>query len=124
MEESTDAQPATSADEEPELRTVIEGDVARLALAGELTEAARRPLVRVITDLLLGHSALRGVDLDLRDVTFMNSAGMAVLVQVQRMAAPRGIEVTLVEPASVVARPLQLSGLWRRFSIREEESNS
>jgi anti-anti-sigma factor len=50
-------------------------------------------------------------------VSFMNSAGMAVLVQLQRMAAPRGVEVALLDPPEGVLRPLQLSGLWRRFPI-------
>jgi anti-anti-sigma regulatory factor len=42
-----------------------------------------------------------------------------VLVQGQRMAAPRGIEVVLVDPPTLVIRPLQLSGLWHRFPIVE-----
>jgi stage II sporulation protein AA (anti-sigma F factor antagonist) len=52
----------------------------------------------------------------------MNSAGMAVLVQGQRMAAPRGIELMLVDPPPVVSRPLQLSGLWHRFPVRETDA--
>jgi anti-anti-sigma factor len=47
----------------------------------------------------------------------MNSAGMAVLVQLQKMAAPRGVEVVLVAPPVAVVRPLQLSGLWARFPM-------
>jgi hypothetical protein len=42
---------------------------------------------------------------------------MAVLVQLQRLAAPRAIDVALVDPPPAVVRPLQLSGLWRRFPI-------
>jgi anti-anti-sigma factor len=49
----------------------------------------------------------------------MNSAGMAVLVQLQKMTAPRGVEIVLVRPRAVVARPLQLSGLWHRFTVTE-----
>jgi anti-anti-sigma factor len=86
-------------------------------VSGELTEAARRPLVRVLTDLLLQQQSLSRVLLDVRRVPFMNSAGMAVLVQVQRMTAPRAIEVALLDPPEGVRRPLQLSGLWRRFPV-------
>ena len=112
VEEST--HPAA----EPGVTHVLEGDTARLTVTGELTDAARRPLVRVLTDLLLQHEhALARVVLDLRDVSFMNSAGMAVLVQLQRMAAPRGVEVALLDPPEGVLRPLQLSGLWRRFPL-------
>jgi stage II sporulation protein AA (anti-sigma F factor antagonist) len=104
----------------PEVRTVLADGVAAVTLTGELTEEARKPLVRTMTDLLLGEASLRAVRLQLRDVSFMNSAGMAVLVQLQRMAAPRGVEVVLVQPPTAVARPLQLTGLWRRFPIVED----
>jgi stage II sporulation protein AA (anti-sigma F factor antagonist) len=97
--------------------------VAQVVLDGELTEAARRPLVRTMTDLLLGTPTLKALRLDLRAVSFMNSAGMAVLVQLQRLGAPRGVDVVLVAPPEAVVRPLQLTGLWRRFPIEEEEAS-
>jgi anti-anti-sigma factor len=105
---------------EPDVTQVLNGDTARLTVTGELTEAARRPLVRVLTELLLQHEhALARVVLDVRGVSFMNSAGMAVLVQLQRMASPRAVEVALLDPPEGVRRPLQLSGLWRRFPVLE-----
>ena len=116
MDETT--SPASGA--EPEVTHRAEDGVARLTVAGELADAARRPLVRIMTDLLLDHPGPGRVELDLSGVTFMNSAGMAVLVQLQRMTAPRGIEVVLVHPPAAVIRPLQLSGLWHRFPIEGE----
>ena len=101
---------------------VLDGDVARLALAGELTGAARRPLMRVLTDLLLQVQTLHRVELDLHGVSFMNSAGMAVLVQALRMTAPRAIALVLVAPTPAVIRPLQLSGLWHRFTVLDPPS--
>lgn len=108
---------------EPEVRTVATGDVVSLALDGELTDTARRPLVRVLTEVMLSGAPLRRVELQLGGVRFMNSAGMAVLVQLQRLAAPRGVEVALVTPSSAVVRPLQLSGLWLRFPIVDENGD-
>jgi anti-anti-sigma factor len=102
----------------PEVRYVLEGNTARLTVKGELTDAGRRPMVRVLTDLLLSQPSLHRVEIDVRDVSFMNSAGMAVLVQAQRMTAPRGVEVVLVDAPPEVIRPLQLSGLWHRFPVR------
>jgi stage II sporulation protein AA (anti-sigma F factor antagonist) len=107
-------------DVEPEVTTVLEADVPTLTVAGEFTEGARRPLVRTMTDLLLSRPDLRRVRLDLRGVTHLNSAGVAVLVQLQKLGQPRGVEVVLVAPPTVVARPLQLSGLWLRFTIEEQ----
>src|SRR4028119_476718 len=99
----------------PELTAPLAGDVSSVRVTGELTEAARRPLVRVVTDQLLSVPTLSRLELDLGGGTFMNSAGMAVLVQLQRMTSPRAATVALVSPPETVVRPLQLTGLWRRF---------
>ena len=106
------------------MTSVLEGDVARLTVTGELTGDSRRPLVRALTDLLLQVPSLHRVELDVRAVPFMNSAGITVLVQALRMTAPRAIEVVLVGPPPAVARPLQLSGLWHRFSVMEQRDEA
>ena len=104
-------------DVEPEVTTDLEAGVPTLTVGGEFTEGARRPLVRTMTDLLLSRPDLRRVRLDLRGVTYLNSAGMAVLVQLLKLGRPRGVDVVLVAPPSAVSRPLQLSGLWLRFTV-------
>ena len=90
---------------------------AHICITGDLTEDARRPLVRAMTDLMLNVPGLREVQLDTTGVTFVNSAGVSALVQLEKMGHPRGIEVPLVVGSSLVSRPLQVSGLWRRFRI-------
>ncbi|OMQ16576.1 anti-anti-sigma factor [Modestobacter sp. VKM Ac-2676] len=97
---------------------------AQIRVSGELTEESRRPLVRAMTDLMLSSPALHRVELELCDVTFMNSAGMSILVQLERMAEPRGIELPLVVDSNTVAKPLQVSGLWRRFTIVDRREGS
>ncbi|MGY1843248.1 STAS domain-containing protein [Modestobacter sp. SYSU DS0875] len=97
---------------------------AQIRVAGELTEESRRPLVRAMTDLMLNSPSLNRVELELCDVTFMNSAGMSILVQLERLAEPRGIEMPLVVDSGTVARPLQVSGLWRRFTIIDRREGS
>jgi anti-anti-sigma factor len=97
--------------------TAQDAESADIRVVGELTEDARRPLVRTMTDLMLEAPRLRRVQVDTSEVTFMNSAGASALVQLVKMGQPRGIEVPLVVQSGVVARPLQVSGLWRRFTI-------
>ncbi|MFQ1004312.1 STAS domain-containing protein [Modestobacter sp. SSW1-42] len=106
--------------------TVTEHDAetAEIRVVGELTEGARRPLVRAMTDLMLSSPELKRVQLDTCDVTFMNSAGIASLVQLHKMVQPRGIEMPLVVHDTVVARPLQLSGLWHRFTVIDRRDDS
>ncbi|NEK85635.1 STAS domain-containing protein [Blastococcus saxobsidens] len=122
MDQTPDATPQPTPagelrDDEPTVASEVDRDTARLTISGELTDAARRPLVRTLTDILLAEHALQRVELQLRDVAFMNSAGLAVLVQLQKMAVPRGIEMVLVEPTAAVSRSLQLTGLWHRFTV-------
>lgn len=122
MDKPTDATPQTESagdapGNEPTVVHEVDGETARLTVSGELTDAARRPLVRTLTDILLAEHSLRRVQLHLRDVDFMNSAGLAVLVQLQKLAVPRGIEMVLVEPTPPVSRSLQLTGLWHRFTV-------
>jgi anti-anti-sigma factor len=106
--------------------TVTEHDAAsaEIRLVGELTEDARRPLVRAMTDLMLSAPQLRHLQLDTCGVTFMNSAGISALVQLQKMGQPRGIELTLAVQSAVVTRPLQLSGLWHRFTIDDRRPDT
>ncbi len=109
-------------DDGPEVTATLDGDVSSVTVTGELTEAARRSLVRAVTDQLLSVPTLSRLELDLAGVTFMNSAGMAVLVQLQRMTQPRAVTVALVSPPQAVVRPLQLTGLWRRFEVVDPEA--
>ena len=104
---------------EPAVTAELRGDTAVVTVVGELAEAARRPLVRTLTDLLLGVPTLDAVELHLREVPYMNSAGMAVLVQLQKLGQPRAVDVVLVDPSEAVRRPLQLAGLWLRFPVAE-----
>jgi anti-anti-sigma factor len=96
---------------------VQQGDTAQITVVGELTDSARRPLVRSMTDLMLSGSTPHRVVVDVCAVTFINSAGIAALVQLQKMGHPRGIELALAVKDPAVTRPLQLSGLWHRFQI-------
>ena len=87
-----------------------------------ISGASGRGLGTEAVRLSVGHAfavGLHRVELDLHAVAFMNSAGMAVLVQALRMTSPRAIELVLVGPTPAVIRPLQLSGLWHRFPVLE-----
>ena len=95
-------------------------DTARVVVVGELTAEARRPLIRVVTDLLLGQDPPQRLQLDLHGVDFLNPAGLSTVVQVHRMLEGRGSELTLAVGTTAVARPLQLSGLWHRFHVLDE----
>ena len=120
MEQSAPATPPDEGGTDAQEVTVTctrDGATARIEVVGELTDTARRPLVRELTELMLSGTPLKQVELDLCGVSFMNSAGIAALVQLQKMVQPRGIELALAVRDAAVTRPLQLSGLWHRFTV-------
>jgi anti-anti-sigma factor len=110
------ADDATTAPEQqpvavPELEPVADG-VLRLPITGEVdlavAAALRDDLVEGITAAAPGST----VEVDLRDATYIASAGVALLVHVADLARSRGHRVTaLVEPHSAVARVLALTGV-------------
>lgn len=123
MTNPTDPPPSTLPDAPPAPEVSVETtgpDAVRVTVVGDFTAEARRPVIRVVTDLLLGDSPPRSVQLDLHGVTFLNSAGLSTVVQLHRMLEGRGAELELVVGTTIVARPLQLSGLWHRFHVRDE----
>ena len=117
--------PPPSATEAPVPEVAVERtshDTVRVTVTGEFTAEARRPVIRTVTDLLLGEDPPTHLLLDMKPVTFLNSAGLSTVVQLHRMLEGRGSELELLVGSTVVARPLQLSGLWHRFHVRDERA--
>lgn len=91
-------------------------DVRVLHVAGEL-DTLTAPLLQV---RLLEHQAQVGhVVLDLSDVTFLGSAGLAVLVGAKDDADSRGCQLLLVPGSRIVKRALEATGLLPLFAIAD-----
>jgi len=74
------------------------------------------PLLRAVLD---GHLA-RGCPalvVDLSGVEFLGSAGLATLVQAQKSATDRGIDLRLIATTRAVLRVLEVTGLIDLFAI-------
>ena len=82
-----------------------------LQLQGELTEAtvddALKNCVAMLADLPAGTKAA----FDLSQVSFMDSAGVAVLVRLRRLVRAAALEMEIVNPSASVMNTLQISGL-------------
>ncbi len=86
-------------------------------------------VVKVVGDVDLDSSprlqnavrhALRGtgcLKVDLRDVHYVDSSGIAVLVQGQRWARRKQVDYRLLDPSPQVRAVIELSQLDRLFSI-------
>jgi anti-anti-sigma factor len=78
-----------------------------LAVAGEL-DAATAPAVTAALEPLIGAGA--HVQINVRDVTFIGSAGLHVLEDAA-LSLPGGSRVILLDPSRVVLRAIELIGL-------------
>lgn len=81
-----------------------------LAIAGELDMAAALKLEPQL-DRLLDAPGVRRLECDLAGVSFVDSAGLGLLLALRERARDRGIAMTLVSVSAPVRRVLDFSGL-------------
>jgi anti-sigma B factor antagonist len=80
-----------------------------VSLRGELDAVSAPPMRRMLRDLAdAGHAF---VDLDMRELTFIDSAGVLTLQHAARAAESRGGRLTMWHPAGQVDRLLAIVGL-------------
>jgi anti-sigma B factor antagonist len=91
----------------PTLTLVVAGQVD-MAVSPRLWEEMRKPLA--------AKEPLRVV---LKDVTYIDSSGIAVLVQGYKLARKSSVSFVLVEPSAAVAAVLDLANLRELFSIED-----
>jgi anti-sigma B factor antagonist len=109
-----DAQPPESA--LFAVDTEYAGRCARLALRGELDIAT----VRVLEDELRAvwsRDVVR-VEIDLRDLTFIGSSGIAALLEANSSARDNRCALTLVRGPVSVHRIFEITGIESQFAFR------
>jgi anti-sigma B factor antagonist len=67
----------------------------------------------------LTEDAVPRIVVDLKEVNFMDSSGIATLVQALKEARPFGGKVVLAAPGETVMRVLRLANLTSLFSVHE-----
>jgi anti-sigma B factor antagonist len=90
--------------------------VALVALRGEIDVAEAPGVERRLADAL---AAGGPVIVDLREVTFIDSSGMAVLLRAAQAAARDAHELRLLRPGPPVMRTFQIAGLAERLPFAE-----
>jgi anti-anti-sigma factor len=89
---------------------------AILVLHGELDLETKAQLQDEAIEQL-GVPGLATLGLDLADITFLDSSGVSVLVELRNQAQERGIDVEIVAVSRRVARVLTIVGLAESFGI-------
>ena len=100
--------------DQPEMVVTVTADdpmAPVIALAGELDLASVEATRSGITPLLAKHPTR--VTFDLEKLTFMDSSGIALLVQISNDVD----QVTLIHVAPIVHRVLEATGLLEHFGL-------
>ena len=86
------------------------GDLMVVTPEGEidLTNAA---LLREVLRKVVERKTAGRIAVDMRDVTFLDSSGIGMLVAAQRAAAAKGVELRLADPNPVVRMTLDVTNL-------------
>jgi anti-anti-sigma factor len=90
----------------------------RISFGGEI-DMATTPLVDAV--LRLAQADALTVQLNLQDVSFIDSSGVALLLRAQRRAHNNQNEFALSDPAAPVRRLLELCAVEPALDIRDEE---
>jgi anti-sigma B factor antagonist len=93
------------------------GGVAVVRLAGELDMQTVPAATLELDNALQGKPA--GLVVDLTGLTFLASAGLALLAAVSEKAEQASVTLRLAADSRVVLRPLQITGLDAGFDIRD-----
>lgn len=89
--------------------------VVLVRLRGELDVGCARE-VRAAIDEAVGAAGVTRIELDMAEVSFIDSTGIGVLVGAMQRARAEGQELEIVAASSPVRRVLDMTGVGFRFS--------
>ncbi len=102
------------------LSHVRKKDVLLVRLAGELDQCSASGIRRDLDQMLLD-PRVRHLVIDLKDMPFMDSSGLGVILGRYRMMQERGGTVSLMHLSPQVKRVYDLSGMARIIPVVEEK---
>jgi anti-anti-sigma factor len=110
--------------------SAVDPGETRITVEGELDSASARQLADAFTEAIR-RGELEGLDaaqqrpfvrltLDLQSVGFIDSAGLRMLIVIQREAEEREIPLAVLAPPDSVTQLLELAGVARRVNLVSE----
>jgi len=101
-----------------EIDTRRDGDTATVLVAGELDVATHDRLLAEL-DSHLASTEITTLTLDLTELLFCDSAGLAIMLTTSRLAQVRGIDFEILSRAgSDVGQLFELSGIAARLPLK------
>ncbi len=96
---------------------VAHGAAVQLTAAGEIDSSSAPVLEHRLDAVLAGE--LERLTIDLRDVSFLDSAGLCVLAAAHKRAGQKQILLRVLASSRAVIRPLQITGLWQLLGAEQ-----
>jgi anti-sigma B factor antagonist len=100
-----------------EVRRLADADGVVLMLAGELDLASAPALEQQLKEVAQANPAR--LLLDLRNLRFMDSTGLALMIEAQQSANANGHRLAFRRGTSQVQRLFELSGVLERFTFED-----
>lgn len=94
-----------------------DGPRARVSVRGEMDAFTSVEVRTAVVEQCDGD-----VDLDLREVTFMDSSGLGTLIVIHQLLEAEGRRLVIVERSPIVQRLFELSGVTTRFDLGDSAS--
>jgi anti-anti-sigma factor len=117
---------STPSDAQEPLPISVDHDSAaattRMVIAGEIDSVSCDEVRAAVAQVLRTHRP-EHIEMDLRDVTFLDSAGIKMLIQCQADARPVGCHITLTATSHPVYRILEITGLLDHFDVPVAEAS-
>ena len=99
------------------MKYAIRGDTLTVWLSGELDHhCAER--IRIGLETLLENARIKHLTLNLKDLSFMDSSGIGVVLGRYNTLVKRGGDVTVEQPSARVDRIFSMSGIYQIINKR------
>jgi anti-anti-sigma factor len=99
------------------IETSVYSEGLTIAVGGELDSATYGELLDAFERALPELESGAGLTLDLSNVSFIDSSGMRAMIQLERDAGKRGLELVLVPPPDDVTELLRTAGITDRMNL-------
>jgi anti-anti-sigma factor len=95
----------------------LTGSIARIILSGNLDFSTQEDLVRA-TDRVLSSDAAKEIQVDMSDVTFIDSSAIRALLNLQEMAREKGKSLSIWNCNEQIRETFAIGGFDRMFVLR------
>jgi anti-sigma B factor antagonist len=92
------------------------GSWVRIRFAGEIDVDSTDLISSAVAQALVEHGSATVLEVDMQDVTLIDSTGVGVLVSAHRDLAGKGVTLLVTNPVKIVERVLRVTGVYETLT--------